>query len=196
MIVRAVYILFALSGLLALVYEVLWMRSLRLVFGSSTQSAAAVLAAYFSGMALGAWIGARLAGRGDALRRYGWAEVAVAVAALAVWVWLALFAHFYPALYAVCEGPGAVLTLARLGLAALALAPPAAAMGATLPLVTQALVTRPEHVAERVGRLYAANTAGATIGALLAGFVLPPALGTRAGLRLAVAGSLAVACAA
>ena len=98
------------------------------------------------------------------------AELAVGAAALLVFAWLALFERIYPALYAACEGPGAALTLARLGLAALALAPPAAAMGATLPLVTQALVRATEHVARRSGLLYALNTAGATVGALLAGF--------------------------
>jgi len=195
-IARLVYALFAIGGFSALVYEVLWMRSFRLVFGSSTRSAAAVLAAYFGGMALGAWIGARLAARGDPLRRYGWAELAIGGSALGVWVWLALFERVYPALYAACGGPGAPLTLAKLCLAGLALAPPAAAMGATLPLVAQALVLRPEHVARRTGLLYAFNTAGAAAGALLAGFVLPPTLGVRAALLVAVSLSTAVGLAA
>ena len=193
---RLIYALFAASGVAALVYEVLWMRSFRLVFGSSTRSAAAVLAAYFGGLALGGWIGARLAARRRVLRGYGFAELAIAASALLVFAWLALFERIYPALYGACGGPGAALTLAKLGLAALALAPPAAAMGTTLPLVTQALVVRREHLARRSGLLYAVNTGGAMLGALLAGFALPAALGTRTGLALAVATSAAIGLAA
>src|SRR6185436_3562680 len=72
------YALFLLSGVAALVYEVLWMRSFSLIFGSTTRAAAAVLGAFFAGLAVGSALGARLAGgRATALRRYGFAEIAV-----------------------------------------------------------------------------------------------------------------------
>ena len=53
--------LFVFSGFAALVYQVMWMRSFGLVFGSTTRAAAIVLAAFFFGMALGNWLGGRLA---------------------------------------------------------------------------------------------------------------------------------------
>ena len=53
--------LFSASGFAALIYQVMWMRSFGLVFGSSTRAAAIVLAAFFFGMALGNWQGGRLA---------------------------------------------------------------------------------------------------------------------------------------
>jgi spermidine synthase len=172
------------------------MRSFRVVFGSSTRSAAAVLAAYFAGLALGNWAGARLARRARPLRLYGWAEIGVGLSALLVAPWLSLFDSLYPALYAWAGARPGLLSLAKLALAAAALVPPTLAMGATLPLASRAAVTSAEHVARRTGVLYAMNVLGATAGAGLAAFVLPVATGVRQGITLAAAVSLAVGIAA
>src|SRR3990170_4582630 len=82
----SLYAIFFVSGCAGLIYEVMWARSFGLVFGSTTRAAAVVLAAFFLGMALGNWLGARFAAttRGMALRSYAWIELAVAVAALLV----------------------------------------------------------------------------------------------------------------
>src|SRR5206468_12092736 len=53
---------------------------------------------------------------------------------------------------------------------------PAAAMGATFPIATNWFA----RDAADTGLLYAANTAGAAVGAIAAGFFLIPALGLRA----------------
>jgi len=192
LVTRVIYLLFALGGLSSLIYEVMWMRSFRLVFGSSTRSAAAVLAAYFGGLALGSLIGAALAQRGRLVRRYGMAEIAVGFSALLVGPWLAVYQAFYPQLYAWSGGQSATLLAGKLLLALVALGPPAIAMGITLPLVVSAVVTRADHVARRTGLVYALNIGGATAGALLAGFYLPLAVGVRASVYLAAGINLAV----
>jgi spermidine synthase len=68
---------------------------------------------------------------------------------------------------------------------------PTTLMGATLPIVSQA-VADDERPGRRVGTLYAVNTFGAVLGVALAGYVLLPALGNRLTTGLAVAGNLAV----
>src|SRR5262245_4864994 len=194
----AVCALFASSGLTGLVYEVMWVRSFGLVFGSTTRAVSVVLASFFLGMALGNWLGGRLAGgRRNALLLYGLLEVAVAAGALLVLVWLDGFRALYPALYQSWLGVPSVLTALQVLLALSAMVPPCVAMGATLPLVSHAIVDRVGHVGRRVGLIYALNTVGATVGVLLAGFVLPVALGVRASVQLAAAvnvgiGALAV----
>jgi spermidine synthase len=189
---RWLYLLFALGGVSGLIYEVIWMRSFRVVFGSSTRSAAVVLAAYFGGTALGSLIGARLAQRERPLRLYGWTEIGVGLSALLVAPWLWLFGALYPALWSGLVERGPLLGAAKLALAFAALGPPTLAMGVTLPLVSRAAVTRADHVARRTGLLYALNVTGATAGALLAAFVLPPAVGVRNSVYLAVALNLAI----
>jgi hypothetical protein len=50
-----VRLLMVASGLVALVYQSLWMRQLSLVLGSTTYAVGTVLAAFMAGLGLGAW---------------------------------------------------------------------------------------------------------------------------------------------
>lgn len=186
--VTVVHILMFLSGFPALVYQVLWTRSFALVFGSTTRSASAVLGAFFLGMALGNWLAGRRA-RSDAtaIRTYGIAEIAIALCSLCIPIWLAAYENAYPQLYAWAHESSWILTIAQIVLALLAMGPPCVAMGATLPLVAGALARHPSLFGGRVGATYALNTLGAMLGALAAGFLLPPLLGVAHSLRLAAA---------
>ena len=70
--------LFFLSGISALSYEVIWTRTLALVFGVTAYAVATVLAAYMGGLALGSYLSGRLAdGRRRPLRDYGLIELGV-----------------------------------------------------------------------------------------------------------------------
>ena len=51
-LIRAAVLLFG-SGLCALVYQVVWLREFRLVFGASTSASAAVLAVFLGGLGAG-----------------------------------------------------------------------------------------------------------------------------------------------
>src|SRR4051794_13242729 len=90
--VRGAGALLFLSGACALIYQVAWFRELRLIFGASTASSAAVLAGFMGGLGVG---GMRLGNRADAsahpLAMYARLELAVASAAAATraLVWLA-----------------------------------------------------------------------------------------------------------
>jgi spermidine synthase len=184
------YGLFFASGVAALIYQVMWMRSFSLVFGSTSHATAAVLGAFFAGLAVGSLLGAKLAdSRSAALWRYGIAEILIGAGALLVPAWLWLLAALYPALYGMGD---AALTASKLALALVAMGIPCVAMGTTLPLITRALVSASGHVGRRAGVAYGLNTLGATGGVLLAGFVLPPSLGTRWSIYLAVAINVAV----
>ena len=194
----ALYLIFFVSGCAGLVYEVMWTRSFGLVLGSSTRAASLVLATFFLGMAVGNWAGGRIAGttRAAALRTYAWIELAVAAAALLVLGWLALYHGVYPALYrATLESPGA-LSAVQLGLAALALGPPCIGMGATLPLMSRAVVASEAHLGRRLGFVYALNTFGGVLGVILSGFWLPIAVGVRGSMFVAAALNVAAALAA
>lgn len=191
------YVLFFASGMTGLIFEVMWMRSFSLVFGSTTRAAAAVLASFFAGMAIGNALGGRLARpRGPALRRYGVAEIAVAIGALAVEAWLLLFHSIYPALYQSALGSGPGMPIVKGLLALVAMGPPCVAMGVTLPLMSRALVARTGHLGRRLGGIYALNTVGATAGVLLAGFVLPAWIGVRTTVYAAAAGNIIIGLAA
>ncbi len=198
----AIPLLFAASGALSLVYELLWVRSFGLVFGSGARAVAAVLAVFFAGLAAGNALGPRLLRGGrDPLRIYAGLELAVGVAALLVPAWLAAHAALHPALYRLAGGEGLRLDASRLALALVALLPAALAMGATLPVMAAARALAAPGGGARAASagasaLYALNTLGAALGVLAAGFALPVALGVQRATGLAVAGSLGAAAAA
>jgi spermidine synthase len=80
----------------------------------------------------------------------------------------------------------------QLLMAVIVLLPSTVAMGASLPVLSRAFGQESELPAVEVGRLYAANTAGAVAGPLLAVFWLFPALGLSRSLLLAALADLLV----
>ncbi len=185
--------LFFCSGFAALVYQVLWVREVGLLFGSTAQAAALTIAIFFAGIALGGWWWGRRATRTrSALRAFGLIEVAVAVTALGHFVLVDAYHTLYPVLYGLVGHVPALDTAVKAAIAVSLLFPPAFLMGGTLPLMGQHLVRRPDRLAVTGSALYGVNTAGSAAGAFAAGFVLPVALGFRNAYLLAVGIDVAV----
>ena len=183
-----------LSGAASLVYEVLWLKELGLLFGSTAYAASTTLAVFFLGLAVGGALFGRWAPRlRSPLRAYAWIELAIAASALLYFVLLEAYFQLYGPLYDAFSEQPAALNAFRVLLATLVLLPPAALMGGTLPVLGQHVVRQPHELGRNGSWLYAINTIGAASGALLAGFVLPPALGFNRAYLLAMAVNAAVA---
>src|SRR5215213_1680727 len=76
---------FFLSGASGLIFEMVWTRSLTLVFGSTTLAISTVLTAFMGGLGLGSYIAGRLVDRlRDLVRTYALAELLVGLYALLV----------------------------------------------------------------------------------------------------------------
>jgi spermidine synthase len=169
---RLILAIFILSGAAGLMYEVVWSRQLVLVFGNTTQAVSTILTGFFGGLAIGSFVGGRLADRvRNPLRLYGAIELVLVVVVLLTPVTFRLLHELYRGVFPSIEGQPVVLALIRFGLAVLALAPATVLMGATLPTLTRQL-SRDRHLSAAFGRLYAANTLGAIVGTFAAGLVL------------------------
>lgn len=189
--------LFTLSGAAALIYQVLWVRELGLLFGSTAQAAALTIAIFFAGIALGGWIFGRISARlTRPLRAFGLAEIAVAATALGHFLVADTYFTLYPTLYALVGGVPLLETALKAGVAATILLPSAILMGGTLPLMGQHVIRARETLGRRGAALYALNTAGGALGALAAGFFLPVWLGFSGAYLLAVGFDLFVGVAA
>ncbi len=188
-------LVYALSGAAALVYEVAWTRLLTLSLGHGVAAASTVLAAFMGGLAIGAAVAGPAsdrASRAAAMRVYAGLEVAIAVLALAMPLGLAALEPLLSAAYADGAG-GAGFPILRLLTSVVLVALPAVAMGATFPYVARWYVPGAAAATRDAGALYAANTAGAALGALVTGFVLLPTLGLRLTTWTGVACNLVVA---
>ncbi len=84
-------------------------------------------------------------------------------------------------------------SLIRFLVSAAILVIPTTLMGATLPILSRYFVDRFDTLGGTVGRLYAANTFGAVLGAFVSGFLLVPNLGERGTIFFAVALNLVIA---
>jgi len=191
---RLVYLLFLLSGGTALVYQVTWVRDLSLIFGASFQATSIVLASFMAGLALGGFCLGRLAGQ---LRRplavYAGLELGVAAFALALPTLLRGIDALYVTAALEAGGVTPALNLLRVLLAFGALVVPTFFMGATLPVLTQLMVSRHDEMSGCMAWLYGLNTLGAVAGTLLSAFVLIPAVGVSRTQFIAVAVNVGVA---
>ncbi len=184
------FLLFFLSGASALVYQVVWLRLLILIFGSTLFATSAILATFMGGLALGAFVAGR---RMDRSRRsslwvYGVLEIGIGVYALLVPV---LFDALTPIYQSVWDAGGSehlvLLNLAKFVGIAIVLIVPTTLMGASLPVLARDVADDPDRIGGKVGSLYALNTFGAVVGTFFAGFVAIPAIGVQTTLWLTAA---------
>ncbi|MEO8001021.1 MAG: spermine synthase [Arenimonas sp.] len=188
-----IYLAAGFTGATSFAYEIVWVRLLNQALGTTLHSFELMLSAFILGLAFGGlWISRNSNRLGDAIRYAGLAQVGMGLTALLsavvfansfVWVgWLTNnLAH---------DSQG--YSLYNLGSAAIALLvmfPAAFFAGMTLPLFTMGLL-RAGYGESAIGKIYAANTAGAIIGVLLTVHVLVPAIGLNLSLALAAAGDL------
>jgi len=171
-------LIFFLSGASALTFESLWFRLAGLTLGNSVWSASLVLAAFMGGLALGNALAARLHSRLlHPVRLYAALELAIGVAGIAVVLLLPRLPNLLgPALGNLTDMP-ALLNGVRLVIAFGILVTPAIAMGATLPVLAQALSRQDPNFGASIGRLYGWNTLGAMLGVISAELFLVPAFG-------------------
>ncbi|WP_223525492.1 fused MFS/spermidine synthase [Pseudomonas sp. A-B-26] len=168
------------SGAAALVYQVLWIKQLSLVVGVEVYAITTGISAFFAGLALGGLLFGRWADRlQQPVLLYAGLEVLVAVLGVGATFAMSMAASPFAWLEQHIGLLAWVLPFALVGI-------PALLMGGTLPVLVRSLASDPHHLGKAGGQLYAANTAGAIAGTLLAAFVLIATLGVR-GSALAAA---------
>lgn len=191
---RRVASMFFVSGFAALMYQVLFSKALALTFGSTATATYTVLATYMGGMALGAWLGGRLAQKhADSLAAYAVCEAGIGVYCLATPALFSGIQALYIALAGDTPPDAGLLTALRVLLGVVVLGVPTVLMGMTLPLLARLFEPRSASLGTSVALLYGTNTAGAAVGALSTGYLVLPLLGVGKTTLLAAAANLLVA---
>jgi spermidine synthase len=166
-----ILVCFFLSGFLGLVYEIIWIRKLGLIFGTTVFSMTTVLTAFFGGLALGSYIFGRLTSRvNNPIKIYAFLEGLVGIFALIFPLMLRLFGWLYTPIYDQIYQSFFILTAIRFIFFVLLLIVPTTMMGGTLPLLSQYFIRSNETIGVKSGLLYGINTIGAAVGAFLCGF--------------------------
>jgi len=174
------------SGFCALVYQMAWLRLLRLIFGASTPATAAVLAIFMGGLGLGSLVlGPRADRQTSPLGYYARLELGIALTAAVSPFLILLTGWLYIAAGGSQQLGPVVGNLLRILLATLVLGLPTFLMGGTLPAVTRAVERAEDRGRRLLGVLYGANTLGAVLGALTTTFFSIEVLGIRRSIWVA-----------
>ena len=178
------------TGAASFVYEIVWIRMLSLVLGSSFQAFELMLSAFITGLALGGlWARRRIDRLDNPLRFGGLVQLCMGLAALAtLYVYHMSFDWMEWALTALRREDAAypLFNLFSHAIAFAVMLPATFLAGVTLPLFTHALL-RGGHGERAIGQVYAANTLGAIAGVLLAVHVFMPELGVKLALIVGAA---------
>ncbi len=185
--------LFFASGATALIYEVTWLRSLLLIFGSTAFAVSTVLTSFMAGLAAGSYaVGRWIDRRGRPLVVYGLLEVGIGLYALLVPFLFEALEPLYRSIWAQLHPPAYLFALLRFALSFAVLFLPTAMMGGTLPALARFTAGLRRGLVAGVGGLYGINTLGAFFGTILAGFLLLPSFGLTATLVGTAAVNLAI----
>jgi predicted MFS family arabinose efflux permease len=180
-------IVFVASGC-TLVLELVAGRVLAPFVGVSIQTWTSAIGVVLAGIALGNYLGGRLADRQSSSRTLGILLAAGGVTSLLVLPLASGLGPLTPRSYP--------LVLRIVLLTTLLFLSPSLLLGMVPPIVIRRALDDLDRAGKVVGRIYAASTAGSLAGAFLTGFVLIAYFGTRAiilsvGLTLVAIGTLA-----
>jgi len=188
---------FAISGFVALSYEVIWSRVLALIIGSSVYAFSIMLTTFLIGLAAGATIASRFVDRiRSPIRIFALMEICVGVTSLAGAYVFNDLPYVFVQLYRwVDSNSFGLILFGRFLIASFVMIVPTLLLGALFPLVVKIISSRKlgRATGRTVGDAYAANTLGAIAGSFASGFILVPWLGLLGSLRLCVALNFLVA---
>jgi spermidine synthase len=163
----------------SLVYQVVWVRKIMLIFGTTALSVSTVLTVFLAGIALGGYFGGRW------IRKTPHKHLFMAKALFALGLYC-LFSPYlfglirYPFFYmaGVVEDPLAI-NLLKCFFSSLVLIFPTTVIGAMFPVTTHLYSLEFKRLGRDVASIYFLDTLGAALGALLCGFFLLPTLGLK-----------------
>jgi spermidine synthase len=194
---RTAFVLYAITGGIALGYEVVWSQSMAQFLSTRVFAFSIVLATYLAGLAIGSLLYARFAHRvQDPWGLFGLLICAIGfialfeISLLGFWQ-LDIQIHAGTLAYRV-TGSELIRMCVHFLVAALGIVfVPTILLGAAFPAALR-MTAGAERVGQRVGAVLAWNTAGGIVGTLLTGFVLIPALGLVRTLAVLAIGAASV----
>jgi spermidine synthase len=185
---RMIFAAIALSGATALGAEVIWTRLMGMMLGATVYVFSIILAVFLIGLAIGGTGGSFLLRVVKPRLAFGWCQILLCLAIAWTAYTVAGSLPYWPINTLLSPGPWYTFQL-DLVRCLWAILPATILWGASFPLALAALASAGEDSAledsgRLVGRLYAANTFGAIVGALGVSLVLIPWIGTQQSQRL------------
>jgi spermidine synthase len=174
-----IYLSIALSGLTALACEVIWTRTLSLLFGATVYTFSLILGVFLIGLGIGSTAGSALSHQ---LKRprvaLAWCQVLLCAAMAWAAYMLTESIPWWPVDPSIASTPLFTFQLDLVRTMWVVL-PAAILWGASFPLALASVASRGQDPARLVGGVYAANTVGAIVGSLSASLILVAWIGSQ-----------------
>ena len=181
-----VYVSIALSGLTALASEVLWTRTLSLLYGATVYTFALIVAVFLVGLGIGSTLGSAVSHQMKRPRvALAWCQLLLCAAMAWAAYMLTESLPWWPIDPSIASTPFFTLQL-DLVRSLWVVLPGAILWGASFPLALAAVASRGQDPARLVGGVYAANTLGAIAGSLSAGLILVAWIGSQHSQQLLI----------
>ncbi len=162
---------------LSLVYQVVWVRKIMVIFGTTALSISTILTVFLAGIALGGYLGGILIRRVEhKYRLCGLALIVLGLYCLASVYMFSLVRFPFQHLSTLIASPVWIIFV-KFILCSAILIVPTTIIGAMFPVMTYLYSVEFKRLGRDVASLYCLDTLGAAIGAALCGFVLVPFVG-------------------
>ncbi len=175
------------TGFSSFIYEIIWIRMLSMVLGSSTHAFELMLSAFIFGLAFGSFfINQFITKLKNPLRTLAYIQIVMGCMALLTlpaynftFTYMASFLQSIPK----TEWGYFILNSLNYSLCLIFMLPTTLCAGMTFPLITEILLQK-NYGEKSIGQVYTFNTLGAIVGAILAQQWIMPNFGLKAGVGL------------
>lgn len=195
-IIKVSLVAIFLSGFAAMLYEVVWIRLLSIVLGSSTYSFSLMLAAFISGITIGSFLISKFMPREKKTYFFfGLCEIFIALTLILTLPFYGRLPFLFIQLSDIfSRKPETFIfySAIKFFLCFLVMLPPTIFLGMTLPLVSKITSNKLKVLGRKIGGVFAINTAGNILGALAAGLLLISILGLKYTLEVGIVINLLV----
>ncbi len=176
-------ILFLLSGLCGLMYQILWTRLFTFIIGNTYTAISIIVASFMFGLFFGSWLIGRYMERiNNPVKWYAYLELSIGLYAAFLLLIFGMVSALFNFTHSIFQHIEPVNLFLKFIFTLLLLVIPTSAMGATLPLAVQYFTKKRKSFGDNISLFYAVNTLGGAIGVLIAGFFIIEYLGIREGI--------------
>jgi predicted membrane-bound spermidine synthase len=177
----ALYLAFFLSGAAALFYQISWERLLALSIGGDVAAVALIVSAFMTGLGLGSWIGGKCADKIS----FRWNFLFFILAEVGVGAFGVFSGDLFSRQLPQVLGLASVSRTTETIILFLVLLAPTFLMGVSLPVLSRILGAGTPQVSFVIGKLYAWNTLGASVGAFVCTWMFLPLKGMEGAIHWA-----------
>jgi spermidine synthase len=196
-IVNLAIVTAGISGMAALLYEMVWVRLLINFIGSSTYAFSIMLAAFISGIAIGSFIASkRFINKFNRIKLLIFCQTAIAVGivfSLIIYERLPYYLWIIASWFEKTDTTYNIFLSIEFLICFSLMFVPTIFMGITLPTIVDIVANSDKKIGLSVGKVFSVNTLGTVIGVFITALVLLPRFGIQGSFQIGIVLNLLVA---